>query len=126
MNPFDYVNSVSLNKKNLMRGSENDELSEKEYVPYLCNKALSYFTDTILYSNEMNKYSFIDNKMQYEYLFNSIRPNKRYSKWVKREEGKEVQAISKYFKVNYRQAEEYKKLLSLDAIKSIVSEIEKI
>ena len=126
MKPFDFVNSISFNKKNLMRGTENDEQSEKEYTPYLSNKALSYYPDTILYSNEMNKLSHLDNILQYEYLLNSIRPNKRFSKWAKKEVAKEVLAIGKYFKISNRQAEEYLKLLSPDKIKEIVSEIEKI
>ena len=109
-----------------MRGTENDEQSEKEYTPYLSNKALSYYPDTILYSNEMNKLSHLDNILQYEYLLNSIRPNKRFSKWAKKEVAKEVLAIGKYFKISNRQAEEYLKLLSPDKIKEIVSEIEKI
>ena len=29
--PFDYINSVSHLKKDMMRGTDNDELSEKEY-----------------------------------------------------------------------------------------------
>lgn len=126
MSPFDYVNSVSFNKKNMMRGTDNDEFAEKEYVPYLVNKSLSYFTDTILYSNEMNKHSFLDNKMQYEYLLHSIRPIKRFSKWAKKSESKQVMALSKYFKVNYRQAEEYMTLLDSKTVTKITAEIEKI
>jgi len=64
MNPFDYVNSINTHKRNLMVGSENDELAEKEYVPFLTNKALSYHTETLLYSNEMNRYAFLPNKLQ--------------------------------------------------------------
>lgn len=109
-----------------MRCTENDEQAEKEYAPFLTNKALSYYPDTILYANEMNKLSHIDNILQYEYLLNSIRPNKRFSKWSKKETAKEVVAIGKYFKVSNRQAEEYLKLLSPSTIKEIVTEIEKI
>ena len=68
MKPFDFVNSINITKKNLMRGSYNDELSEKAYIPFLTNRSLSYFTDTLLYANEMNRYSTLDNKLQYEYL----------------------------------------------------------
>lgn len=121
MNPFDYVNSISLNKKNMMRNTENDELAEKEYVGYLVNRALSYYTDTILYANEMNKYPEIDGKLQYEYLFHSIRPAKRFSKWAKNQISQDTVAISKYFKVNLRRAEEYRKLLPDREIKEITA-----
>lgn len=126
MNPFDYVNSVSSNKKNLMRGTDNDELGEKSYQPYLVNKALSYFTDTLLYANEMNKYSFLDNKMQYEYLLSSIRPNKRFSKWVKKTEDKSVQAVSQYYKVSMKRAEEYIRVLKQEDLHRIVQEIQEL
>ena len=41
MKPFDYVNSINFTKKNLMRNSDNDELAESGYVPYITNKSLS-------------------------------------------------------------------------------------
>lgn len=121
MNPFDFVNSISLNKKNLMRGSENDALSEKEYVSFLVNRSLSYFTDTLLYANEMNKHPGIDGIMQYEYLLHSIRPNKRFSKWSKPQEQTDILAISKYFKVNLKRASEYYPLLSKEQIEEITA-----
>lgn len=119
MNPFDYVNSISSNKNNLMRGSENDELSQKEYIPFVVNRALSYYTDTLLYANEMNKFSDLDNLMQYEYLFHSIRKGKRFSKWSKSKTTEELLAISKYFNVNIKRAQEYKSLLSPEQIQEI-------
>ena len=79
--PFDYVTSINSTKKNMMRDSENDELSEKGYEPWLTNTALSYFPDTILYANEMNTYHQLEKRPQYEYLINTIRPKKRWSKW---------------------------------------------
>ena len=51
MTPFDYLNAINQSKENLIV----DELSEKEYVPFVVNKGLSYFPDTILYANEMNR-----------------------------------------------------------------------
>ena len=81
MKPFDYVNSVTDNKKNMMVGTENDELAEKSYNPFLTNKSLSYYMDTILYANEINQYSMLDNKLQYEYYLHGIPKKKRFSKW---------------------------------------------
>jgi hypothetical protein len=109
-----------------MRDTENDEMAQKEYAPYLTNKALSYYTDTILYANEMNRYSGLDNIMQYEYLLHSVRPKKRFTKWSKKVEVKEVQAIAAYFQVNTKRAEEYYKVLDPAVVKEIVIKIEKI
>ena len=123
MNPFDYVNSINSNKRNMMRGSDNDELAEKEYVPFLTNKAMSYHTETLLYSNEMNRYAFLPNKLQYEYLLHSVRPGKRFSKWAKKDDVDRIQAIAKYYQCNMQRAQEYISILSPEDIEDIQEEI---
>jgi hypothetical protein len=82
-NPFDYTNSITYTKKNLIRDTENPELAEKQYNAFLTNRGLSYFPDTIMYANDMNMRPELDGLLQYEYLLNSIRKNKRFSKWAK-------------------------------------------
>lgn len=96
-NPFIYVDSVTNTKKNLMRGSANDELAESGYNPFLTNKSLSYHQDAILHSNEMNMYGFLDNKLQYEFLLNSLRKRKRFAKWHKKSEDETVDLVMNYF-----------------------------
>ena len=123
MNPFDYVNSINTHKRNLMVGSENDELAEKEYVPFLTNKALSYHTETLLYSNEMNRYAFLPNKLQYEYLLHSVRPGKRFSKWAKKDNVEQIQAVAQYYQCNMQRAQEYISILSIEDIEEIQEEI---
>lgn len=81
MNVFDFLNSINYTKKNIL---EEDILLEKQYVPFIVNKYLSYFPDTLMHSNQMNKLSFISKKDQYEYFINAIRKRKRYSKWKKK------------------------------------------
>lgn len=103
-----------------MRGSENDELMEKEYVPYVVNKSLSYFTDTLLYANEINQYGFLDNKMQYEYLLHSVRQGKRFSKWAKKDSSVVIDSISKYYQINKKRAEEYASILTEQQKQEIV------
>ena len=78
MKPFDYVNSINHTKKNLMVDTDNDRLAESAYVPYLTNKSLSYFADTLMYANKVNVFADLDKKLQYEYLLNSIRPRKGF------------------------------------------------
>ena len=53
LSPFDFVTSISFSKQNLITESEWPDATEKEYLPFMVNKALSYFQDTILFSNEM-------------------------------------------------------------------------
>jgi hypothetical protein len=99
-NPFDYVNAVNFTKKDLMTDTDNDELAEKSYVPYMTNRALSYFVDTIQYANEMNINHHLDNKLQFHHLLNSVRPKKRFSKWVKKQSDSDIEVIKEYYKYN--------------------------
>lgn len=104
MTPFDYVNSIVHKKNNMMKDTDNDELAEQAYVPYVVNKGLSYFVDTLMYANEMNALSFLDSKLQYDYLLNSIRPKKRYAKWVKNDEDSDLEMIKIYFNYSTKKA----------------------
>lgn len=124
-NPFDYINSINTNKKNLMRDTYNDELAEREYTPYITNKALSYHQDTILISNMMNMNSQIDNKLQYEFLLNIVRPKKRYSKWLKNEVENNVSIISEYYNVPIKVAKQYAMVLSNEQIDYLKQKLEK-
>lgn len=124
MKPFDYVNSINFTKKNLMRGSENDELAEKGYAPYLTNKSLSYFTDTLLYANEMNKLHFLDNKLQYEFFLNSIRKKKRFAKWAKADKNDDLVMISEYYQISLSKAKEAIRLLSHEQLSTIRNKME--
>lgn len=116
MKPFDYVNSITFGKKNMMRGSENDELSEKQYAAYIVNKALSYFPDTILHANLMNQFHQLDNRPQYEFLLNSIRPKKRFAKWVKDAGDKDLDLVCEVYQCNRTVGREYLSLLSSNDI----------
>jgi hypothetical protein len=120
MNPFDFVTNINSTKKDLIRESEAPDLMEKQYNPFLVNRALSYFIDTILYANEMNRAKHVDSKLQNDYYLNSIRSAKRFSKWAKPVESADIESIQEYYKVNYNRALEISKVLTkeqLDLIK---------
>ena len=117
--PFDYVNAINFNKQDLMTGTENDELAEAAYVPFLTNRSLSNFPDTILYANEMNMNHHLDNKLQFHYLINTIRPKKRFSKWAKRQDSESFAIVKEYFKYNNTKTEQALAVLSPDQIKII-------
>lgn len=112
MNPFDHVNAINDTKKNLMVGTDNDELAEKGYVPFMVNKSLSYFIDTILYANEINEYAHLDNKLQFEYYLNGIPKKKRFSKWAKKEKSDDLDVICEYYGCNYIRAAEIHKIIN--------------
>ena len=124
MKPFDFVNSINFTKKNLMRGSDNDELSEKSYAPFLTNKSLSYFTDTLLYANEMNRMHFLDNKLQYEFFLNSIRKKKRFAKWAKADKNDDLVMVSEYYQISLSKAKEAIKILTPEQLSTIRNKME--
>jgi hypothetical protein len=120
-NPFDYVNSILQNKKNLIV----DELTEKDYSPFLVNRTLSYHKDCILYANEMNRRHLADKKLQYDFLLNTVRSQKRpFAKWVKSEKSDDIDAIKLYFGFSDTKAREAIILLSKDNIKNIREKID--
>lgn len=124
MNPFDFVNSINFTKKDLMSGTENDELAEKGYAPFIVNKSLSYFPDTLLYANEVNMLAHIDNKLQYHYLLNSIRPAKRFSKWAKKEDSDDLEVVKEYYGYSNDKAYQALSILSKDQLKLIKEKLQ--
>jgi hypothetical protein len=91
--PFDFLNSINYSKKNLIE----DNQDEKEYVPFIVNRGLGYFQDTVMLANEMNLNGHLDNKMQYDFLRTTVRKRKRFSKWLKEDEDKKVDIISEAY-----------------------------
>lgn len=120
MDPFEFVTSINFTKKNLMV----DDESESEYMPFLTNRSLSYFPDTIMPANDMNLYHQLDNKLQYTFLINTVRPRKRFSKWFKREVG-DTDLLQRYYKCSHQVAEQYKQLLSEEQLEIIRTRMSK-
>jgi hypothetical protein len=123
--PFVYVESVSYTKKNLMRGTANDELAEKGYNPYLTNRSLSYHSDTVLFANEMNMRSHLAGKLQYEFLLNSLRKRKRYAKWEKDNPDVAVQKIMEYYGYGRSKAEQALRVLTDEQLAMIEVALDK-
>ncbi len=118
MKPFDFINSINYSKQDLMTGTENDALAEEAYVPFLTNKSLSFFPDTILFANEMNIHR-LDKKLQYHYLLNTVRPAKRYAKWVKREDIEDIDNVKEYYGYSTDKALQVMKILTADHLHHI-------
>ena len=115
MKPFDLINSITYKKDIVMNNS-----NEGSYNPFITNRSLSQFIDCILLANEMNQRHHIDNKLQYDYLINRIRPRKRFKKWDKKQDNENIQLIKDYYSCNNDKARVTLSLLSeqqLDIIK---------
>lgn len=117
MNLSEILNSINYDKTDLFR--DLPEVSEKEYVPFVVNKCLSYFPDTILQANAMNMRHGMDRRMQYHYLQNSIRKRKRFSKWNKTSKSDDLELVKNHYGYSSQRAEEVLSLLTNEQMKYI-------
>jgi hypothetical protein len=103
MSPFDFINTInSRDKKDLVK--EEGEEVLKQYVPFIINRTLSYFPETVMAANEMNRLAHLDPLLQYHFLLSSVRPGKRFAKWAKKVENGDLDAVRKYYGYNYEKA----------------------
>ena len=113
----DWLNSINFNKQNLL---EEDPLREKKYPAFIINKCLSGFVDTVMFSNEINQYPGLDNKLQYDFYLNSIRKKKRFSPWLRKDKIQDLDVVKQYYGYSNEKAMQALKILSkeqLDYIK---------
>ena len=121
MNPFEYLNAINMTKKDVMV----DDIAEKEYNGFLINRSLSYFNDTILYANEMNRYHHLDNRLQFDFFINIIRKKKRWSKWIKASDVDNLELIKEYYGYSNEKAKSALSLMSNEQIEQLKQRIYK-
>lgn len=116
MSPFDFVNQILQGKKQLIV----DATTESEYVPFLVNRSLSYHVDCVSYANEMNRRSFLDKKLQNDFLLNTIRSKKRpFMKWAKSEKSEDIECIKTIYGYSDTKALEALRLLNNEQIQQL-------
>ena len=121
MNPFEYVNAINYSKKNIMV----DDIAEKQYNPYMTNRSLSYFHDTILMANEMNIQHHLDNRLQFDFFINIIRKRKRFSKWFKPETISDVEVVKAYYGYSNDKARQAQSLLTKEQLEVLKKKVDK-
>ena len=121
ISPFDFINSINHTKSNLIV----DEWSEKQYVPFLVNKGLSYSADTVIPANEMNSRSHLDKMLQYHFLINIIRSRKRFNKWIKPEKIEALEVIKDYYGYSTKKAQEVLPILSKEQLNTLKQKLQK-
>lgn len=104
--PFDFLNTITYTKNNIY-----SQETAKGYVPFIVNRSLSYFIDTVLYANDMNQFADMDPRLQYSYFLSSISRRKRFSKWAKKVEHEDVDLIMQLYECNRTRAAELLSLL---------------
>ena len=121
MNPFDFVNSINYSKKDIMENPED----ENSYAPFVINRSLSYFADTVGIANEMNIKHHLDNRLQYQFLINIIRKRKRFSKWIKPEIENDIDVVKEYYGYSNEKARQILSLLTPSQIDIIRNKVNK-
>ena len=109
----DWLNSINQSKVNIL---DEDFGLEKEYPPFIINKCMSGFIDTVLIANEMNIHPDLPKKMQYDFFINIVRPRKRFSPWMRKEKHDTLDLIKKYYQYNDEKARSALKILTKDQI----------
>ena len=119
----DYLNSINHTKENLM--DSDDPMWEKKYSPYIINKCIAPFNDTIMFVNEINMRHHLENKLQYDFLLNTIRPKNRFAPWVRGSKIKDLEFIKEYYGYSNEKAKVALQILSNDQIKTIKDSLSK-
>ena len=118
-----YLTAINWSKKKLM--DTDDETWQKKYPPYIINKGLSYFSDTVMMANEMNRLHHASKHMQFSFLINTIRSQKRFSKWLKASKIKDLDAVKTYFGYSNNRAREALSVLTKGQIDYIKEKLYK-
>ena len=123
LSPFDFINAINLTKKDLFK---DDPQAKSDYVPFVVNRGLSYFPDTVLYANEMNRNNSIPADWQFSFLLNSISKKKRFSKWHKKDaETENFRLVKEYFGYSDSKTQEALSILSADQLVMIKEKLYK-
>jgi hypothetical protein len=119
----DYLNAINNTKENLL--DTEDEQWEKKYPPFIVNKCVAPFTDTLMLVNEINSLHHLDKKLQFDYLLNSIRPRKRFTPWVKAKKLKNLEYVKEFYGYNNEKAKIALELLDDKQISAIKDKLNK-
>ena len=121
MNPFEYVNAINMTKQDIMI----DDIAEKAYNPFIVNRSLSYFRDTVLMANEINMNAHLDNRLQFDFYINIVRKKKRFSKFMKPETVSDVEVVKEYYGYSNEKAKSALTLLTSDQINELKKKVYK-
>lgn len=121
LSPFDFLSDLNYDKKNLIV----DDITEKQYTPFMVNRGLSYFNDSISAANIMNQYHHLDKKLQNDFLINILRKRKRFSKWEKQKLDNDIEVVKEYYGYSNEKAKQILDLLSKEQLQIIKQKVDK-
>ena len=119
----DYLNAINHTKEPLM--DTEDEQRERKYPPYIVNKCVAPFQDTIMLVNEINQFHHLDKKLQFDFLINSLRPRKRYTPWVKAMKLENLEYVKEFYGYDNEKAKVALDILDDEQISAIKQKMNK-
>ena len=119
----DYLNAINHTKEKLL--DSEDEMWEKKYAPFIVNKCIAPFPDTIMLVNEINQRHHLDKKLQFDFLLNSLRTRKRYTPWAKANKSKNLDIIKEYYGYSNEKAKSALDILNDEQIETIKDSLNK-
>jgi len=119
MSPFDFLNAINDTKVNVMV----DDIAEKQYLPFMVNRGLSYFLETVLYANEMNRNYHQFERLQFDYLINSVSRKRRFSKWLKPTESADLLIVKEHYGYSNEKARSALTILSSEQLNELKKRI---
>jgi hypothetical protein len=119
----DYLNAINQSKEPLL--DSEDEQWTKKYPPYIVNKCLAPFPDTIQLVNEMNQLPHLDKKLQFDFLINSLRPRKRFQPWMKAKKLDNLEYVKEFYGYNNEKARSALDILTDEQISAIKQKLNK-
>jgi len=96
-----------------------DDIAEKQYLPYMVNRGLSYFPETAMYANEMNQNYHLDERLQFDYLINSISRKRRFGKWLKPTESEDLLIVKEHYGYSNEKARSALTILSSEQLNEL-------
>ena len=119
----EYLNAINYTKEPLM--NTEDEQWEKKYPPFIVNKCVAPFPDTVMLLNEINQLHHLDNKLQFDFLINSLRPRKRFTPWLKATKLENLEYVKEYYGYNNEKAKAALDILNDEQISAIKTRLNK-
>ena len=119
----EYLNAINHTKERLL--DSEDEEWEKKYPPFIVNKCVYPFQDTIMLVNEINQLPHLDKKLQFDFLLNSVRSRRRFSPWLKASRIEDLEYVKQYYGYSNAKAKQALDILTDEQIATVKQKLRK-
>ena len=119
----EYLNAINHTKERLL--DSEDEEWEKKYPPFIINKCVYPFQDTIMLVNEINQLPHLDKKLQFDFLLNSVRSRRRFTPWLKASRIEDLEYVKEYYGYSNDKAKQALDILTDEQISTLKHKLRK-